>query len=120
MWTILKSLIAKLALFKVLLRTLGSLAWLVPIAFILKAIGLPMLLLLLMLALPIFIVLALIGLPFLLVFVVGGLLIAGFFVLLSLGVAALKIAIPIMLIVWFVRWLTRDRKTDGGINPATE
>jgi hypothetical protein len=109
MWTLLKSLLTKWALFKVLLKTLGSLAWLIPIALVLKAIGLPMLLLLLILALPIFIILALVGLPFLLVLVGGGLLLGGFFFLLSLGLAALKIAIPIMIIVWLVRWLTRDR-----------
>jgi len=113
MWTLLKSLLTKWALFKVLLRTLGSLAWLIPIALILKAIGLPMLILLAILALPIFIILAVIGLPFILVLVVGGLLIAGFFFLLSLGLAALKIAIPIMIIVWLVRWFTRDEPKPG-------
>ena len=50
MWTLLKSLLTKWALFKVLLRTLGSLAWLIPIALILKAIGLPMLITLAILA----------------------------------------------------------------------
>ena len=49
MWALLKSLLTKWAFFKVLLKALGSLAWLIPIAFVLKAIGLPFLLLLLVL-----------------------------------------------------------------------
>ena len=119
MWTFLKALLTKVALLKVLLRTLGSLAWLVPVAFILKAIGLPVLLLLLVLALPIFIVLALVGLPILLVVVFGGMLVAGLFAMVSIGLVALKIALPIMLLVWFVQWLLRDRRTSDGTNPAT-
>ena len=119
MWALLKTLLSQWALFKVLLAALGRLAWLIPVAFILKTIGLPMLTLLLLLALPIFIVLALVGLPFIVVAIAGTLLVAGFFFLLSLGLTVLKIAIPIVLIVWIVRWFTRngDRpKTD----PATE
>jgi hypothetical protein len=119
MWALLKSLLTQWALFKVLLKALGSLAWLVPVAFILKVIGLPMLTLLLILALPIFLVLALFGLPLVLVVVVGGLLIAGFFALLSLGIAVLKIALPIVLIVWVVRWLLKSRENHG-TDPATE
>jgi hypothetical protein len=120
MWTLIKSLLTNWALLKVLLRTLGKLSWLLPIAFILKAIGIPMLILLLVLALPIFILLALIGLPFVLVLVFGGLLIAGFMALLAFGFTVLKIALPIILIVWVVRWLFRDRGTNGGATPATE
>ena len=120
MWTLIKSLLAKWALFQVLLRALGKLAWLLPIAFLLKAIGIPMLLLLLVLALPIFILLAVIGLPIVMVLVVGGVLIAGLMALLTFGFTVLKIALPIILIVWFVRWLLRDRGTNGGATPATE
>ena len=120
MWTLLKSLLTKWALFKVLLRTLGSLAWLIPIAFVLKAIGLPVLILLAVLALPIFIVLAIIGLPIILVVVFGAMLLMGIFFLLSLGLVALKIAIPVMLVVYLVRWLRRKSDTNGGTTPAPE
>lgn len=118
MWTLLKALLAKWALIKLLLRTLGSLTWLIPVAFILKSIGLPMLLLLLLLALPIFIVLALIGLPFILVIVFGVMLIAGLFLLLKIGFIVLMFALPIMLVYWVVRWLTRNGRSHG--DPATE
>jgi hypothetical protein len=120
MWTLLKALLTKWALLQLLLRTLAKLGWLLPVAFILKAIGLPMLILLLVLALPIFIVLALIGLPLILVFVVGSLLVAGFFALLSLGFTVLKIAIPIILVVWLVRWIFSSRDSNGGATPATD
>lgn len=119
MWALIKSLLTQWALLKVLLKTLGSLAWLIPVAFILKTIGLPMLLLLLLLALPIFIVLALIGLPFILVIVVGVMLVAGLFLLLKVGFIALMIALPIMIVYWVVRWLWRNGKTRGS-DPATE
>lgn len=104
MWSFLTSLLAKWAVFKLLLKTLGSLGWLLPVAFILKFIGLPVLAVLAILALPVFIVLAIVGLPIMFVFVAGILLLVGFFVLLSLGIAVLKIAIPLLLVYWLLRW----------------
>jgi hypothetical protein len=109
MWNLIKWLLAKWALWRILLKTLGSLAFLIPIALILKFIGLSILKVLAVMGLPIFIVLAVIGLPFILVFVFGGLLIALLFAVLTLGFAALKIALPIILVIWIVRWLTRSR-----------
>ena len=114
MWALLKSLLAKWAFFKVLLKALGSLAWLIPIAFVLKAIGIPLLLLLLILGAPILIVLAVIGLPLLFVLVIGGLLISALFAILSIGLTALKIAIPIVIVVWIVNWFFRAREGPGG------
>lgn len=111
MWTLLKSLLSKLALVQALLRILGSLGWLLPLAFILKAVGVPLLILLAVLALPLFIVLAVIGLPLLLVVVVGGALLAFTLWVVSMGLMALKIALPIVLVVWALRWFTRDRGT---------
>lgn len=105
MWALLKSLLAQWALFKILLKALGSLAWLIPVAFLLKAVGLPMLVLLAVLALPIFIVLAIVGLPAMFVLIAGVVLLAGLFFLLSLGIAVLKIAIPLILVWWLLKWL---------------
>jgi hypothetical protein len=121
MWTLIKTILTKWALLKLLLRGLGSLGWLIPVAFILKFIGLPMLMLmlLLLLALPIFIVLALIGLPFILVIVFGGMLIAGLFLLLKLGLVVLTVAVPILLVYWVVRWFLRNGKSRDG-EPATD
>lgn len=120
MWAFIKSLLTQWAVFKVLLKALGSLAWLVPIALVLKAIGLPMLMLLLALALPIFIVLALFGLPFILVAIFGTLLMVGLFALLSIGFTVLKIAIPIIIIVWLVRWVMRNGRNHPKADPTTE
>ena len=101
MWAILKSLLTKLAIWKLLLKSLGSLAWLVPVAFLLKAIGLPALILLGVLALPLLLVLLVLGLPIILVFLMGGFLLSITMAVLSIGLVALKMAIPIA-IVWFV------------------
>jgi len=120
MWALLKSLLSQWALFKVLLKALGSLAWLLPIAFLLKAIGLPMLILLAVLALPIFLVLALVGLPLMFVFIAGILLLVGFFFVLTLGIAILKIVIPIVLVVWLLKWLFGNGSRHRGPDPTSE
>ena len=120
MWALLKALLAKWALLKLLLKALGSLAWLLPVAFLLKALGLPVLILLAVLALPVFLVLALVGLPLMFVLIAGILLLVGFFFLLSLGIALLKIVIPIVLVVWLLRWLFGNGNRRRGADPATE
>ena len=119
MWALIQSLVTKWALFKVLLRTLGSLAWLIPVAFVLKFVGLPVLAVLAILALPVFIILALVGLPIMFAFVAGVLvaLLVGFFALLSFGIAILKIAIPIAIIYFLFKWWTNGKK---GSDPATD
>ncbi len=105
MWLLLKSLLAKWAIVKLVLKAFGSLGWLLPIAFVLKALGLPFLLLLAAVALPVILVLALIGLPLLLIVVVGGVLVTFTMWIVGLGVVALKVAIPILLLYWAVRWM---------------
>jgi hypothetical protein len=107
MWALIKSLLLKWSLFKILLKSLGSLAWLIPVAFILKAIGIPALMLLAVLALPLILVLVMLGLPLLLIVIVGGGLLMVTFWIVSIGLVALKIALPIILVFWVVRWLTR-------------
>jgi hypothetical protein len=119
MWSLITSLLAKWALFKLLLKTLGSMAWLIPVAFILKLIGLPVLIVLAILAAPVFIILAIIGLPIMFVVVAGILLLVGFFFLLSMGLLVLKIAIPIILVYWLIRWFTRNGKKNS-IDPTVD
>lgn len=113
MWNLITSLLAKWALLKLLLKTLGSLGWLLPLAFILKVVGLPILVVLAILAAPIFIVLAIVGLPIMFVIVAGIFLLVGFFFLLSMGLLVLKIAIPVLLIYWLFKWMFRNGKTSG-------
>jgi hypothetical protein len=82
---------------------------LLPVAGVLKFVGLPLLLVLGTLGAPLFLLLAAIGLPVLIVIGIGGTLLAALGVLLTLGVLAIKILLPIVLIVWLVRWIFRRR-----------
>jgi hypothetical protein len=119
MWSLITSLLAKVALLKLLLKTLGSLGWLLPIAFVLKLVGLPVLIVLAILAAPIFIILAIIGLPIMFVIIAGVLLLVGFFFILSMGLLVLKIAIPILIVYWLIRWFFRNGKKNS-IDPAVD
>jgi hypothetical protein len=116
MWLLLKGL----ALRFVIGRTVGGmlatlLLVLVPVAGVLKFVGLPLLIVLGVLGAPIFLLLGVIGLPILFVLAFGGMLLLLVGVVLTLGLLAIKILLPIVLIVWFVRWiLGRTKGTDCG------
>ena len=118
MWLLLKSLLAKWAVLKLLLKAFGSLGWLLPLAFVLKALGLPFLLLLAVIALPVILVLAVLGLPILLVVTIGGFLVTLTMWIVGIGVAALKVAIPILLLYWVARWMLR-LGDDPTVHPQT-
>ena len=120
MWSLITNLLAKWALLRLLLKTLGSLGWLLPFAFILKLIGLPVLIVLAILALPVFIILAIVGLPIMFVIVFGVLLLVGFFALLSIGLVVLKIAIPILLVYWLLRWWFGNNGKKSSIDPTVD
>ena len=109
MWQILKTLLVQGILAKVLVRSFGWLAWLLPVGFILKFIGLPLLAVLGVLAAPVLILLLVVGLPIFVVLTIGGALMALVGFLLTIGLALAKIIIPIALVVMLVRWLFRDR-----------
>ena len=120
MWTLIKGLLLKVAMLKWLLKSLGSLGILVPIAFVLKMVGLPVLMVLAVLALPILIMLALFGMPFILVFLLGGALMAILSAVLTFGIMALKIIVPIVLLVWVLRWVmgwNGSKPDDGSTTP---
>ncbi len=119
MWLFLKSLLAKWAILKLVLKAFGSLGWLLPIAFVLKALGLPFLLLLAVIALPVILVLAVLGLPILLIVLLGGFLVTVTMWIVSFGVVALKLAIPILLIYWVVKWMMSSRPASDS-PPATD
>ena len=105
MWTLIKSLLVKWALLKWLLKSLGSLGILVPLALLLKVVGLPALMVLAVLALPILIMLLLFGMPVFLVFLLGGMLMSIIMAVLTIGLAVLNVGLPIVLIVGLLRWL---------------
>jgi len=112
MWTVLKALALRLAIGRTLGGMLGTLLFLlVPIAGVLKFVGLPILIVLGVVGAPVFLLLAAIGLPVLLVVGFGAVLLLLVGVVLTLGLIALKIALPIILIVWLIKWWRKPKGT---------
>jgi uncharacterized membrane protein YgcG len=109
----LKWLLARWALFKLLLKSFGALAWLLPIALLLKALGWPVLLVLTLLAIPLLIVLAVIGLPLLLIAAAAGIMLAIAFWVITTGILLIKLAVPILLLVWMIRMFRRWNRGRG-------
>jgi hypothetical protein len=106
MWLLLKGLALRL----VVGRTVGGmlatlLLVLVPLGGVLKLVGLPILMVLGVLGAPVFLLLGVIGLPILFVLAFGGIVLLFLGVLLTASIFAIKILLPIVLIVWFVRWI---------------
>lgn len=118
MWAILKTLLVQGILAKTALRSLAWLAWLLPLGAILKWVGLPLLMVLAVLALPVLLLLAVIGLPIFVVLLFGGAILSVVGVVLTVGLALLKVAIPVLLVLWVLRWAWRARRApvaaDGG------
>ncbi len=123
MWGLLKYLITQIALFRWLFGSLGSLAFLIPILMVLKAIGWPVLIILAVIALPILLVLLVIGLPIFLVLICGGILLAIAWAFLTVGAVVLKpllfVILPMMVLGYFLWWLVSGRKRGGGETPAS-
>ena len=127
LWSLLKKLVMRLAFVRWLVKILGMLAFL-PIAFLLKTLGLPILIVLGILALPVLFVLFLFGLPIFLVLLAGGLVMGVLFAALAFGLVALKIAVFVVLPAWllwklFTRMFRRandapQRGTAEGTDPA--
>jgi hypothetical protein len=102
MWTVLKWLVMRLAIVRWLFKILGALGVFLPLALLLKTIGLPVLIVLGVLALPILFVLFLFGLPFFLVLLVGSLALGVLFAALAFGLLALKFAVFVVLPIWLL------------------
>jgi hypothetical protein len=119
MWSIISRLVLRLAAIRWLFK-LGGLGLLIPIAFVLKTIGLPVLLILLVLALPILALLFLFGLPIILVLVFGSMLMGLIGMVVTIGIAALKFGLFVVLPIWlFWRlccWIFRRPGGGGGSN----
>lgn len=113
MWAAIRWLALRLVAARWLFK-LSGLALLVPIALLLKTIGLPLLGVLSILAFPILMLLFLFGLPIFLVLVVGGLFIGMLSVVLTMGIAAIKIGLFIVLPVWLIWKLFSKLFRHGG------
>lgn len=113
MWAILKTLLIQGFLAKTALKSFAWLAWLLPLGFLLKWVGLPIALVLGTLSAPVLIMLAVIGLPIIVVVVFAGMMIAIVGFVLSLGFAVLKFLLPIIIVYYVAKWLWR------AMRPAT-
>lgn len=99
----LTALVVRLAALRWAIKTLLGFGLLVPVAMVLKVVGLPILAVLGIVAMPVLFVLFLFGLPIFLVLIVGGLLLGGLFFLLSIGMFAFKIFLFVVLpicLIW--------------------
>src|SRR6185503_11570274 len=120
MWSAIQWLVVRIAAIRWFLK-LGWLGLLIPIVLLLKTIGIPVLAVLSIIAIPILILLVLFGLPIFLVLIFGGLFIGFLGFVLTIGVAALKIALFVVLPIWLVWKLVtkvfcwgKRRDNDGG------
>ena len=102
MFATIGSLALRLAAIRWAIKSFVGLGLLVPLAFVLKFVGLPILIVLGVLAAPVMFVLFLFGLPVFLVLIVAAVLMAGLFLALTVGLVALKIFLFVVLPVWFV------------------
>ena len=122
MWAFIKVLMVKWVMFRYLFGTLGGLLALAPIAWLLKVIGIPLLIVLLIIGLPLIILLAAIGLPIAAVLAIGAMILALLGMMLSVGVVVVKIAIfvvlPILLVWTIFRWVMQSGKPRGGEGAA--
>jgi hypothetical protein len=116
MWSAIRWLVLRVVAARWLFK-LSGLALLIPIAMLLKTIGLPLLGVLSVLAFPILILLFLFGLPIFLVLLVGGLFMGMLGMVLTLGLAAIKIGLFIVLPAWLVWTLfSKVFRRGGGTN----
>ena len=116
MWRLITTFL-KWLLLKVLGKRIAALLALFPIAFLLKFIGLPLLIILLVVGLPVFFILALFGLPIILVLVVGAGIVMAIFAVLSFGLVLLKFLLPFLIIAWLLRWLWSMIRGKRGDDP---
>ena len=107
MWTMVRWLVLRLAAIRWLFKGFGGLALLLPLALLLKGIGLPLLMVMGVLALPVLFVLFLLGLPIFLVLMVGGAVMGLVAFVVTIGIAALRIGLFVVLPVFLVWKLAR-------------
>ena len=125
MWSAIRWLVLRIAAIRWVLK-LGGLAFLLPLAaLLLKTIGLPILMVLGVLAIPVLAILFLFGLPIFLVFIVGSMLMGLVGMVLSIGLAAVKIGLFVVLPIWLMWTLAGKiwkwgKKTDGGDSSAAD
>jgi hypothetical protein len=101
MWSVISRLVLRLAAVRWFFK-LGGFALLLPIAFLLKVVGLPLLAILMVLGMPILALLFLFGLPVFLVLLFGGMAMGLLGVVLTVGMAAVKFGLFVVLPIWLL------------------
>jgi hypothetical protein len=123
MWSAIRWLVLQLAAVRWLFK-LGGLAFLIPVVMLLKAIGLPLLGVLSIVAIPLLFLLFLFGLPIFLVLLAGGAIMGVLSLVITLGIAALKIGIFVVLPIWLtfklLSWLFRRGDNGGSSSDTTK
>lgn len=101
MWSVIRWLVMRLAMLRWLYK-LGGLAFLLPLAMFLKAVGLPLLIILGVIAIPVVLLLLLFGLPIFLVMIFGSMVVGFLGFVLTIGMVAVKIALFVVLPIWLI------------------
>lgn len=118
MWSAIQWLVVRIATIRWLFKV-GWLGLLIPIVLLLKTIGLPILAVLSIVAIPLLILLVLFGLPIFLVMLFGSLFMGFLGFVFTIGIAALKFGLFVVVPIWLLwklactifRW---GRKGDDG------
>ena len=123
MWSAIRWLVLRVAAIRWLFK-LGWLGALIPVALLLKTIGLPLLGILAVVAIPVLILLFLFGLPIFLVVLAGSAFMGLLGFVLMIGLAALKFALFVVLPVWLIWKLCtmiwrRGSKRDDDTGPGS-
>jgi hypothetical protein len=126
MWSAIRWLLLRIAAIRWVFK-LGWLGLLIPLAFVLKSIGLPLLIILAVLALPVLVMFFVFGLPVFLVVAAGGAFMGFISFVLTLSLAVLKIGLFIVFPIWFIfavapriaRWFRGGNGGNGGGQPTT-
>jgi hypothetical protein len=101
MWAAIQWLVVRIAAIRWFMK-MGWLGLLIPIVLFLKTLGLPVLAVLSIVAIPILILLLLFGLPIFLVFIFGSLFVGFLGFVFTIGIAAVKIGLFVVLPIWLL------------------
>ena len=123
MWSAIRWLVLRVAAIRWLFK-LGWLGALIPVALLLKSIGLPLLAILAVVAIPLLILLFLFGLPIFLVLIFGGVFMGLLSFALMIGIAAIKFGLFVVLPLWLIWKLCAKLwhwgcKRGGGAGPES-
>ena len=107
------------AVVKLGLKSVGWLVFMLPLAFLFKTIGAPILAILGVFAVPLLVIFAILGLPIIVVLVFTMMIVGIIGLVLTVGAALLPVLLPILLVWWIVSWMLGRRKSGAAGGPMT-